>query len=379
MKRRLIVLAAAAAGMLLLGSTAALAAAHQNKVVTLAKSQTINNDYFASGDTVEIAGQVNGDVYVAGGQITIDGRVAGDVLTAGGTITINGEVDGNVRSGGGQITINGQVAKNVTAGGGTIELAKGATIGGNIVAGGGNIQLAGETKGNAKLGGGTVSVTGPVGGNVEAGVGQLSIGSQAKIGGHLTYWSNQDATISSGASIGGPTVHNLPPKHEGSRLGRIGFWSHFYWFGMMLLLGGVVLLVLPNFTREVVATIEKRPLASIGIGLLGLIVTPIAIVLLAVTVIGIPLAVVVAVLYGLTMLFSLTWVVLVIGDWLAKALKFPNSAYIVLLVGALAYLLISLVPFLGSLVGGIGFLAGFGGLWIAKKELYGRLRKSRAL
>src|SRR3989344_7228032 len=56
----------------------------QEEIVTLAKDEVIDRDFFGAGQVVEINGTVNGDVYAAGGEVTVSGVVNGDVLVAGG-------------------------------------------------------------------------------------------------------------------------------------------------------------------------------------------------------------------------------------------------------------------------------------------------------
>ncbi|MBT7553078.1 hypothetical protein HN670_01245, partial [bacterium] len=63
--------------------------AHSGDVVFLAIDQTIDHNYYAAGQNVEIYGTVNGDLFLAGQNIIIDSEnINGDIFAAGSTLTI---------------------------------------------------------------------------------------------------------------------------------------------------------------------------------------------------------------------------------------------------------------------------------------------------
>src|SRR5918911_2671827 len=62
----------------------------QGDVVTVGPTQTINDDLYAFGETVDIQGRVNGDVVAAGGARTVPGPPHGGPLAAGGANTLGG-------------------------------------------------------------------------------------------------------------------------------------------------------------------------------------------------------------------------------------------------------------------------------------------------
>jgi hypothetical protein len=74
------------------GGGAFAADTRQGDVVTVGAGQTINDDLYAFGGTVDIQGRINGDVVASGGTVTIHGQgsVTGDLLAAGGTTTVRG-------------------------------------------------------------------------------------------------------------------------------------------------------------------------------------------------------------------------------------------------------------------------------------------------
>src|SRR4051794_21931294 len=93
----------------LLPASASAAEVRQGNNVLVAAGETINDDLYVFGGSLDVRGTVNGDVVFFGGTSTIGGVITGDLLVAGGTTTITGEVRGTVRPSGGTTNITGRV------------------------------------------------------------------------------------------------------------------------------------------------------------------------------------------------------------------------------------------------------------------------------
>ena len=64
----------------------------------VAPGETLDDDLFASGQTVTVAGRVTGDVYATGQTVVVTGTVDGDLLSAAQQVVVDGAVNGNVRA-----------------------------------------------------------------------------------------------------------------------------------------------------------------------------------------------------------------------------------------------------------------------------------------
>ena len=64
--------------------------------MVVAPGETINDDLYVFGGSLDVQGTVNGDVAFFGGTSTISGLITGDLMVMGGTTTINGIVSGSV-------------------------------------------------------------------------------------------------------------------------------------------------------------------------------------------------------------------------------------------------------------------------------------------
>src|SRR5215210_4274145 len=117
-KRRVIGIASVLAFLSQMG-TPLLAIAAETRpgdVITVGANETINDDLYAFGRTVEVLGTVRGDVIAAAATVTISGTVTGDVIAAGGQIRVAGDVSGSVRAAGGELAVDGRIGEDIVAG-----------------------------------------------------------------------------------------------------------------------------------------------------------------------------------------------------------------------------------------------------------------------
>lgn len=352
-----------------------------SEVVTLASDQTVDKDYFATGEKVVISGIVNGDVYVFGGNVIVDGTVNGDLIAGGGTVSVTGRVTDDARIGGGQVDVSGEIGRNLTAGGGSINISQNAKIGGSLVAGGGNVNVLSALGRGATVGGGNLTLANSVGGDVTAGVGSLTLLQNANVAGDLNYWSSQPADIQSGAQINGQTNFHMTEEKDGKSdaAAGINFGFSIYSFLVALIFGFIFIRFLPNFTQATADRITKKPLASLGIGFLALVTVPIFAIILAITILGIPFALLLMLFYIVDLYLAKIFVAIAVGAFLANYFKKKWGLMLSFVVGLAVYCLLSLIPVLGWLAVCIITLIGFGALIVSKKTNYESIRAKKLI
>lgn len=367
--------------LLLVPITFAQSNFRSQEIATLEKQEVINSDYFSTGEKVTLSGTVNGDAYLAGGNITVDGVVNGDLLVAGGNINVTGTVTGSVRAAGGNIQIDGQVGQNVTAAGGNVRIGRGAKVMGSLVAGAGSLEVLGPIGKGITVGGGSVTLANQVGSDIVAGVGQLYLTSTASVSGNLTYFSDNQATVASEASISGKITHNLPPRDQGRESFLAGAktgWSLFT-FLSLLAVGLMLSLIFPNFTQKTADLVTGKPLASLGVGFLVLILTPFLILLLFLTLIGIPLAILLLVGYIFLLIFSQVFAALALGQKTLGLLNQKANQALSLILGLLILALLGIIPIVGGIITFLAMLAGLGAYFMSKKAIVLELRGKKTL
>lgn len=326
-------------------------------VLVLAAVPTASAQEARTGGTITVpAGTVHeGNLVVLGGTVIIEGTVDGNVQGVAGSVTVSGTVTGDIQAAAGSVTIDGVVAGSVDSGTGSLTIAEGARVDGSI-----------------ETGAGSLAIYGTVSGNVEAGVNSLTVGESAVIGGNLRY-DAATLDIADGATIGG-TIERV----EGLSISTgIPFASGLDWavefvfvgFGFLvnLALGAVLLLAAPRFSSRVTATGTGRAIQSGLTGLLAFVGVPVAMVLISITIVGIPIAIAGLLVYLVLLWAAVVYGALVTGDWL---LGYANvdSRWLALVVGLLIAGVASVLPFGGLVVLAYLFL-GLGALALSLWEI----------
>lgn len=347
--------------------------ARSGETVTVDSGEVVNDDLYVMGRTIIINGTINGDIFGLGQTIIINGNINGAVTVAGQTITLNGEVARGVRLAGQTLSVNNSVTRDIVAFGAAVDVAGQAKIGSDLVLGAGNASIDGLVEGNVKGGGGQITIANGVGGDVELSVDNLTLASTANIKGNLTYTSENKADVHSGAQIGGKTTHKLPEVKEPVKAGPLkGIGGKFLGFLMTLMTGVVIVLVAPRRSTSIADSIRNRPLSSLGWGALVLFVTPIAAIIVCITVIGIPVALIALVLYAIAIYLSQIFVGLLIGRLIIG--RFRDVETKAILVGTLAaglaiLFVFGLIPYLGFIIGLAVALFALGALVVSIKAL----------
>lgn len=256
-------------------------------------------------------------------EVVIDDPVSRDVIAAGGTVVVNESVAGDVIALGGAVIIRGTVAGDVRAAGGTVRIE--GAVGGNVAALGGRVSIAGDVAGDVNVRAELFEVPGTVAGEI---------------------------------------VFTEHPKSEasGTALGRLV--SLISLFGM-LVAGLVLVSVAPKSLRAMVKETTGSPWRDFLWGALLLVATPLTALFLALTVIGIPLALVLIAGYFTALYASKVVLGVVLGTYVMGALKGrrkveSSSLVLIMVMGVAAFWLVTSIPVLGPFLAVVGIVWGLG-------------------
>jgi cytoskeletal protein CcmA (bactofilin family) len=344
-----------------------------------------NGDYFAVGESAVISGTVNGDVYAFAGHVMIDGTVNGDVLVAGGRVSISGIVSQDVRAAGGHIVVTGVIGRNLTVAGGNVELAPSAVVKGGVVAAGGAIDLSAPIGGAAKIAAGALTVANRLGGGLEAAVGTLRITSRAEIQGDVNYWSERQASVSDAARIDGKIVRSTPPERPDFRPTALSFFFS-AWIVLLLvnfvstlILGLLATRFLPTYHQSVVATLSRRPWASLGIGFVAAVVLPVVCALLFATVVAVPVAMILMAAFFILLYWARIFSIARLGEAVLGRFRRNPGPAAAFVVGLFIYYFLLIIPVIGWIIVPLAVLFGLGAELIARKDIYVAARRQEMI
>lgn len=320
-----------------------------------------------AGDEVTIDDYVPGNVYLAAGRVTLENRVGGSAVLTGGEVDIAGSIGRNLYAAGGDLRIEGEVEGDARAAGGKIRVPRSARLRGDASFAGGSIEIEGEVGGDLQSYGESIVVNGVIDGDLRLVGETIRIGPETRVAGRLEYRSDGTFVVDPKAQIA-QGIEELDANDHGwlKKFGRgaahIG--RTLFSFGV-LLLGALLILGLPAFSREAAATIRREWLQSAVTGSVMLVGVPLAGVILMFTVIGIPLALMM--IFGYVVLLMLGYVIaaVFVGDLALERLggdriKSTGWRVLFLVLALVALSIVRHVPLIGGLAVAFLFVAGIG-------------------
>ena len=307
-----------------------------------------NSDLFLIDDNIVINYPVDGNVFVIGKTVTIDSTISGNVFILAGETNIsqNSNIDSTAFICSDEINISGTIRDLYSA---STKLS---------------IDKNGYITRDLHSGCGTFILEGTIGRTANIGVDNLSINTEtASIGGDLNYESSNEYTIPDGivaGSINFSKEEVVVITAKDIMLEQIRDLIRALIYALIIIL--ILVFAAKNFTAKMENNLTKKLWPVVGFGALGLIVTPIACIILLCTIIGIWASI--ALLFAYIFLFSATLAVtsLAIGKLICTKLNKQTNGMTILfsMLVALAIYILCNIPVLGGLVSLAKTLLGFG-------------------
>jgi hypothetical protein len=269
------------------------------------------------------------------------------VLCAGQTVHVTGQVDGDVRLAGQTVTLGAKVSGNATVAGQTFTLESTGSIGRDLSAGATDSTLNGPVGRDLAVGGNNVTLGAKVGGDVRGTVNKLSMAPGTDIQGAVTYESAQNATRDPAARVAGRITRTTPREKPAPKRGAIfgfGIGWFIYWFLAMLLTAMAVVLLFPGLLQSASSRVLARPWKALLVGFVACLAMPVLLIVLAITVIGLPLALVLGAIWLVIWLLSGPSFGYVLGRLLLRG---SQHSVLIMLAGASLLLVLYFIPVIG--------------------------------
>jgi cytoskeletal protein CcmA (bactofilin family) len=330
---------------------------HTGSNVSTPVGGTVNSSLFIAGQSVNVSGTVRGDVFCAGQNVHVSATVLGDVLCAGQNLTVDGKVSGDVRLAGQSVSLGATVGGNATIFAQDLTQESGAKVGGDMTISGHGIRLNGPVGRDVAVAADNLTIASSVGRNVQARVQQLTLSSGAYVGGSINYTSEHTLARASGVDVDGSITRHPPPAARHTALAVSLLWL-LYIFLALLLTALLLVLLVPWLFHAAAEAARGRLLRTFLIGLVASIVVPVLLLALALTIVGLPLALLLGLAWLLVMLLSLPFAAYLLGRILLH--RKTDSAIWTMLLGAAVLVLLSFVPFLDILTSLAAYWFGLG-------------------
>lgn len=370
----------AAAIAVLIGLAAAVPAAAQPET----GQHRFGDDVYAGGMEVRVAGTGIEDVYAAGETVTIDAAVGESVHAAGRRVRIAGPVGADLYGAGYDVDVAAPVGGDVVAAGYRVAIGPGATIGGDAVIAARTVVVGGPIAGNADLSGETVEIAAPITGSVQIRASTIRFGEGARIDGTLTYRSGTDpdvpADVVPADRIQGTVAEDgrAEAVAERSAIGVVLGWA--LWLLVLAAIGALLAWAAPAALAGTRSEMAAHPWRTLLLGLVaGSALTGVVLVL-GLSIIGLPLVPVAVVLIPILLLIGYLTGAHAIGRSILARARPPRpetvgAAVAAMLLGLVVLALLGLIPILGWIIAMLATIAGLGG-WLAR--MLGRGRPATA-
>ncbi|MBG52724.1 MAG: polymer-forming cytoskeletal protein [Alphaproteobacteria bacterium] len=298
---------------------------------------------------------------------------SGDALyLAGANILVSEDVDDNLRASGDSIVIGDDV-----------------TVDGDVWLAGRHIVVDGRIDGDIDIRGQSVLLNGPIDGDVSVWGVDLTLGPDALIDGDLTYYTRGEADIARDAKVTGATeAHFFAEGDEASqtiqddwrrgweqeRDGRRVVELTLPGVVVLAFFAGLVVLLAAGWSEKVSVAAMTSPALALFYGLLWMFGLPVIAIFAAVTVVGIPFAVLLMLLYGLVFLAGTVLAVIVVGRFVMGFFRLDLGAtlerLLVVVTGALILWGGASAPLLGGFFWFACIALGIGATLIAGRVRY---------
>lgn len=314
---------------------------------TLAQDQTVNDNVYASGDTVDIKGVINGDLFVAGQTVNISGTISGDIYAAGASVSFTGNAYSNVVIAANTISLSGNIKGNASTIGNVVDSS--AHVEKDLTVISNNINLTGSVSDDVRVIGNSASISSVISGELVSLVRSSNV-EKDKVSGNI-YDNDTIKGIAQSQGVNFETSKEVSvPKQWSRSLDILGGLVSFIGLGLA---GYFLISISPVKTGKIINKITGSTgdfFKSFGLGLLIVLLVPIPLVLLFVSLFGFYIGLLVLGLLIFLMIFGRIWVEVsfgqeVLGLFKVKAYRPFKS----LLIGRFISVMLRLVPVLGGL------------------------------
>jgi cytoskeletal protein CcmA (bactofilin family) len=336
-------------------------------VVIVPEDQVVREDLYAIGERVIVEGVVEGDLFVITGHLTVAGRVEGDVSgLVGGPATISGEVNGSVRIAAANISITGHVRDDLAAA--STEISINGSVGRDALLFSGEVSSNGVVGRDIRAQAFRMWINGSVGKDVKVRVDTLILGDSAVVVGDVFYKASDDAEVAPGALVNGGFIRRdaLAPVWAKAVTRVFAILSVFGF----ILAGLIGQWLFRGTSRRAEAVVGTRPGQAALVGLGAVLVAPILILPLFLSLVGIPVALVLLLVWLVALFLgplpAITWV----GR---KVVSGQGGMALGLVVGTILWRgAMWLLPLLAALLYLAALLLGLGAAVLAAWEQRGR-------
>ncbi len=321
------------------------------------EGETTDRNYYFSGLNLNIRSDFKKDLILAGLNIHVEGTVNEDVLVLGGEIFLNNYIQGDLRVLGGTVDIASTIEGDLIVIGGRVNLLEQADIRGETLIMGGTFSQNSALINDANIIAASVNLNSEIAGRTEITTQNIVFDSRAIISGVLFYYAPTRGIERLGfENLGRINFNQISTIRETGFVKSLIINITSFWlivkFVTTLVLAFFLIFVFKLFVQGVSNIATHSPIKSFSIGLLSLIVVPFVLTILAVSLIGLPIGLLLMLVYIIIWSLSAAVSGIVVGTMGSyvleknpeKKVTFSNAV-----LGIILLTVVQFVPYFGDL------------------------------
>lgn len=326
---------------------------------------------FVAGETLSIEQEKAVDIFAAASSIVLEEPLTGDLFAAAEILNVNAFVAGSVRAAGATVNINAEIERNLLLFAETVYIGEDAIINGHANIYAGTVVIEGNIEQNIQIFAENVTVNGALKGTSNIEGEDVYIGANALIGtgGTIkTPYIPKVHTDAIGAELFTLEQTDYSDYEEtfsdktDRLLERVQKWTLSFFF--FLIVGGLMIILWPNWTKNVSTTMEEEFGQSAQKGLVFIFLVPLALIAVSLTLILLPFAFFAGPLYILAVVLARVFVGMLLGRHIVNK-KFKEEKKQRLLEYLVGYFIVSVLlslPLIGWFICMLAGAWGMGGV-----------------
>ena len=334
----------------------------ESDVFKLAKDQVIEGDLIFSGERLEIDGTIQGDLLLFSEEVIINGRIDGSILGAvTGKLSNSGIVGGSIRGfiNEAHLHQDGVIKGSITALAVKLITERDSMVEKGILGRFTEVDLKGRISGPVSINSAiSTKLSGEINGEVRVGGARVKWVPPLTVTGKVIDSTGYDSNPAKleGISLNGGFQQQKPFKDQMAILKGAAIFS-FIWFLGSLLTSLVLYRIFPRTAWNITEPSTVNFRRSLLWGLIGLIGLPILAIILTITIVGLPLAILLALFYLLLILFA----GIPLNLWFGRLIfKSKLNPVLMIVLGGLFLALLKFLPIVGLLINPFLLALGMG-------------------
>lgn len=327
---------------------------------------TLSDDVFLFAGEATFDGTISKDLLLFSRRYVLSGNVLGNINSFSQYATIRGTVDNSVRIGAQRAYLDGQINGNLLVFASEIELSRSSIINRDATIFGNDISVMGTINGKLFAAGQSLYLTGKVVGDVTLEGDKITIAAPAEIDGNLTYECPQEIKLDKEVVVKGKVDWKKVESAKKEK-GEINWTLRFILFVCALTTGLILIAVFNRHSKIATEQMLQKPLISLGIGFIALCITPVAILILILTLAGIPASIVLLLTFAIAFYVAKIYTALAVGRAglaLVNKKKPPKQGWS-LLLGLIILSLLFVIPVIGEIIYFLVVFLGLGAMLLS--------------